>query len=157
MANQLLTTTAYDSKKVKLIIGGATVSGFTEGTKLTITKETPLTETLVGVDNDQSVSVISNTSGTLTFNLQNTAPWNGILELQAFQGAQTGKIFFPVVMEDPSGSSLLSTHGWLEVQPDYSASQGVDSRSWVIRLQNATTMPTVETAAIQGVIATSTF
>ena len=136
----------YSPQEVSLILGGYTIVGFGDS-KISISKADDLVMPKEGVDGEVSIAVSAKKLGTLSFTIQNTSPSNGILETWAFQAA-TGKGFapFPVLMEDPAGSSLVSTVGWIQSQPDYELADEVGERTWVIGLANAMTQPSVEQA-----------
>lgn len=144
----LLTPIAYSSSKVRLILGGVTAFGFADDSKIVIAKAEDLVLPLEGVDGELSLAVNNKTMGTMTISLQNTSDFNGYLETFAAQATVTGIVAFPVVMEDPAGSSLITTVGWIQTQPDYNVAGEVGTRDWVIGLQDARTQPNSITATV---------
>lgn len=156
MSGQILSDVAYSSKDVFLIIGGLTVVGFGESEKFTLSKDGDLVMPKVGVDGDVSLAISNKRSGTLSFNLTNQSPTNGVLETYVAQGFVTKKVAFAVAFEDASGSGL-STTGWIQSVPDYVAGEGVEERTWVIGVANAITSPSaVSSAALNAIESIST-
>lgn len=145
-----LTPKAFDSKEVKVILGTVTAFGFAPDSKVTITKDEDLIIPTEGVDGELSLAINNKTKGTMTISLQNTSDFNGYLESWVALSPVTGYVAFPVIMVDPAGSSLISTVGWVQSQPDYSVAGEVGTRDWVIGLQDARTAPTIATAAMQS-------
>lgn len=155
MAALPLTTRAYNPADVTLSVGGYLVSGFADDTKILLNKAEDLVNPFEGVDGEISLAISPRTMGTLTISLQNTSGSNGVLELYALQAKTTGIAHFPVIMIDPAGSSVITTFGWIQTQPDYAVSAEIGTRDWVIGIADATTTPNATTGAL-GAIAGAT-
>jgi len=141
---------AFDPSEVVLLLGGYNPYGFTEN-KIVVAKAEDNILPMVGSDGDWSVAINRNTLGTMTIGLQNTSPSNKVLAAYAIQAKTTRKVTFPVVMEDPSGMTLLSTEGWIQTQPDYTVAKEVGEMQWVIGLADATISGDLTTAMLNSI------
>jgi hypothetical protein len=128
----------YDPKQVTLTIGGQTVTGFAEGSKVTITKTDGLTSTTRGMDGDISIDIINMVDGTATFTLLHNTSFNDTMRDWAYSyRSKTTRIpYVPFEMNDPSGGKI-STVAWLETQPDYDVGQATGEQAWTVHLQDA--------------------
>lgn len=136
----------YDPKRVTQTLGGATVTGFGEASKVTITKADPLTSTTRGIDNEKSININTLTDGTVSFTLLHNHPFN--LTMMAWANGyrqRSGLYYLPYELNDPSGVGL-STLVWLETVPDYTAGQETGELTWVLHAQDAMIQPSQSTA-----------
>lgn len=134
--------TTYDPKDVILLVGGYQITGFTEGTGISVNREANLVEKKVGINGKFSLSKNRNDTGTMTISLQATSEDNGVLESWVFAAKQQGTpVILPIFLNDPSGAIIASTIGWVEVQADFSVEEGVSDREWTIGLGDASTFP----------------
>lgn len=128
----------YDPKQVTLTIGGQTVTGFAEGSKLTITKTDGITSTTRGMDGDLSIDIINMADGTCTFTLLHNTSFNKTMRdwAYSYRSNSTRIPYVPFEMNDPSGGKL-ATQCWLETQPDYDVAQATGEQAWTVHLQDA--------------------
>lgn len=151
MAGNFLTPLrAYSSAKVTLHLGGLEVFGFADDSKIVISKADDIIIPYEGVDGEISLAINAKKMGTMTISLQNTSKFNEILEVWVTQSTTTGFASFPVLMNDPAGSTLLSAFGWIQTMPDYTVGTEVGTRDWVIGLQDARTSPSTATSPLNA-------
>jgi len=127
----------FDPKQVTLTIGGQTVTGFSEGSRLTITKTDGITSTTRGMDGDMSIDIINMNDGTCTFTLIHNTSFNKTMRDWLYLYQTSGRVtIVPFEMNDPSGGKL-ATQCWIETQPDYDVGQSTFDQAWVVHLQDA--------------------
>lgn len=71
----------YDPKKVRLIVNGVDVTGFSDGDKLKIepvTKEA--VKSVCGIDGDVSFATVNDDRHTITFTLKEESPSNKVID-----------------------------------------------------------------------------
>lgn len=107
----------YDPKEVSLVLGGYTVSGFGDGTFITIARaDNELYKMHVGAHGESARTKNNNTTGTITFTLKQTSPSNKILD-----GLKNNSATFPVLCKDNSSGSkhiCSSAEAWVHTDPD---------------------------------------
>jgi len=129
----------YCPDEVSCLIGGILpVSGFIDGTFISVTKD--LVPFSSGRTADGMVGRIYNNDQTytITLTLHCGSPSNDVLTKfwQLDEISQKGK--FSLFVKDRSGSDLLfSTNTWIEGLPTMSKSSGIDTRTWVLRSSQA--------------------
>lgn len=129
----------YAPDQVSCLIGGILpVSGFVDGTFISVTKD--LVPFSSGRSSDGMVGRIYNNDQTytITLTLHCGSPSNDVLTKfwQLDEISQKGK--FSLFVKDRSGSDLLfSTNTWIEGLPTMSKSTSVDTRVWVLRSSQA--------------------
>lgn len=137
----------YDVGRVTQTLGGATITGFAEGSKVTITKADAVTSTSRGIDGtDITINLVNMKDGTVSFNLMRNSEFNK--SMMAWHNAyiqKVGPYYLPYQLEDPSGYSL-NTVAWLETQPDYEAAQETGEVTWVLHVQDANMQPSQSAA-----------
>lgn len=138
--NNYLTT--YDPKDVTFLVGSYQVTGFTEGTGISINREANLIEKKVGINGKFSLSKNRNDTGTATISLQATSEDNHVFEAWVFAAKQEGTpVIFPVTLIDPAGAIVASSIAWVETQADFSVEEGVSDREWTLGLGDVSTFP----------------
>lgn len=129
----------YCPDEVSCLIGGILpVSGFIDGTFISVTKD--LVPFSSGRTADGMVGRIYNNDQTytITLTLHCGSPSNDVLTKfwQLDEISQKGK--FSLFVKDRSGSDLLfSTNTWIEGPPTMSKSSSVDTRVWILRSSQA--------------------
>lgn len=129
----------YCPDEVSCLIGGILpVSGFIDGTFISVTKD--LVPFSSGRTADGMIGRIYNNDQTytITLTLHCGSPSNDVLTKfwQLDEISQKGK--FSLFVKDRSGSDLLfSTNTWIEGLPTMSKSSGIDTRTWVLRSSQA--------------------
>lgn len=155
MANKLLSGLAYDPTQVSLLLGGWAPYGWASDTKIEVSKAEDNIIPLIGTDNDLSLALNRNNSGTMTLHLQATSKANDVLAGMAAQAKTTRYVVFPLVLNDPTGMNIISTAAWIQKTPDLAYGKEVGVNDWVIGMWNCE--PTGNTAtSMLNTIATMT-
>lgn len=155
MANKYLTPLAFDPSQVSLLLGGYAPYGYAADTKIEVSKAEDNVIATIGTDNDLSLALNRNNSGTLTIHLQATSPSNDVLAGMAAQAKSTRLLSFPLVMNDPAGMNIISTVAWIQKTPDLSIGKETGTNDWTLGMWNCE--PTGNTAtSMLNTIATMT-
>lgn len=131
----------YDPQRVTQTLGGVTVTGFVEGSKVTVSKADGVTSTTRGIENDLSININNMKDGTVSFSLLHNHPFNRTMMTWANCYQQkTGPYYLPYNLNDPSGVAL-TTIAWLETMPDYTAGMETGELTWTLHVQDANIQP----------------
>lgn len=136
MANKFLTPLAYDPSQVSLLLGGWAPYGWASDTKIEVARAEDNVLPYLGCDNDLSLALNRNNSGTMTLHLQATSPSNDILAGMAAQAKSTRMLTFPLVLNDPAGMNIISTVAWIQRSPELSLGKEVGVNDWVLGMWN---------------------
>lgn len=122
----------YDSKKVKVYIGGEQIVGFSPDSKVTITPASDGTDRQVGTDGDVAFSVSNDNTFDIKINLMQSSKSND--KLSAFYNAFTKNgTTKRIMIKDLSGSTVFSAP---QCAPKNYAEAGfqktAQSREWTI-------------------------
>lgn len=112
-----------------------TVSGYVEGSFLTISRLVMGSEPYAGADNSHARVVRANKSATITLSLAQYSESNDIFSqlLENDSQSRDSTWIFNVLVKDQSGRSLyFSRQSYLGGHPDSSFSDAVDGRDWNI-------------------------
>ena len=125
----------YDPKLVILTVGGIPLSGYADGTFISIERSSETFTKISGADGFVSRAKSNDRSGALTVTLAQTSPANDILQAIARQDELTNTGVVPVMCKDLSGrSTFFSANGWIQKPPTAEFSKEVSNREWVIDL-----------------------
>jgi len=114
MADKFLGT--YDPKEVSLLVGVINVSGFFDGTFITVARaDNELYKSHVGAHGEMARTKNNNTSGTITFTLKQTSPSRKLLDL-----AKNNPALVPVLVKNNSDATYIAqaSEGWIKTDPD---------------------------------------
>jgi len=125
----------YDPKSVMVLVGGVPMSGFSEGTFVTVARDEDSFSKVTGADGETSRAKRNNRSGSMTLVLHQTSPSNDVLSALALADELANAGVVPVMVKDASGRSLLfSALGWIKKPADASFSVEIEDREWVLDL-----------------------
>jgi hypothetical protein len=125
----------YDPKNVTLTLNGLPVSGFNDGTFITLTQNQNLYETTTGADDEVVRTKNNDRSATLTINLLRTSSANDTLSsfYQADSIANNG--VFTLILKDNNGrTTFFSGAAWVMKLPDMTFSTENEPNVWEIAL-----------------------
>jgi len=128
-AGDLLGT--YDPKEVSLIISGLTASGFMDGTFITCARaDNEIYKTAVGAHGEVARAKNNNISGTITFVLKKTSPFNKQMDL-----LKRTAVAFPVMCKNDSDSNhmAVASSAWVGTDPDIEYDVEESGVEWVIQ------------------------
>lgn len=128
MASSFLGT--YDPKEVTLVHQGINISGFADGTFITIARaDKELYKMHVGAHGESARTKNNNTTGTITFTLKQTSPSNTVLDKMK-NNPTTGQ----TIVKNNSTSKMVcsSAESWVGVDPDLEYGADESMIEWVI-------------------------
>lgn len=128
MASSFLGT--YDPKEVTLVHHGINISGFADGTFITIARNVKDLYTMhVGAHGESARTKNNDTTGTITFTLKSTSPSNAVLDKMKNNPA-TGV----TMVKNNSTSKFICTsaESWVGVDPDNEFAAEESMIEWVI-------------------------
>ena len=125
----------YDPKAVVITVGGAPMSGFADGTFLTVDRDENAFTKVTGADGTSTRVKSNNRSGSLTLTLKQSSPSNDILSGFAALDELTNSGVVPILIKDLSGNSLFfSATGWIQKYPSSDFAKEISNREWVMDL-----------------------
>lgn len=133
---------SYDAKQVTVIVGGAILSGFADGSFVKVERNVDAFSLIVGADGEATRSKSNNRSGRVTVTLQQTSDSNTILAAYAAADELTNSGIVPVLIKDNSGVSIHSAaQAWIVkyAGSDYAKESG--TKEWVMESSDLITFP----------------
>lgn len=129
----------YSPEDITVLFSGVhQLSGFADGTFVSITKDNPTYTTHESSDGVVSRKYNSSKVYTVKLTLANTSESNQVLTYAAALDAATQMGKFPLIIKDQLGSSLFfSLTSWIETLPDSSFSTSITGREWTIKCAQA--------------------
>lgn len=116
-----------------MIVGGAIISGFADGTYIEAERDEDSFMKKIGCDGQVARAKNANRGGKITINLMQTSASNDTLS--SFQQADelSGTGVVPVVLKDGSGRTLITAAaGWVKKPAKVTLAKEVEARQWVI-------------------------
>lgn len=125
----------YDPAQVTVAIGGAIMSGYTDGTFVEIARNDNTWNTVVGADGLVTRGKSNNRSATLTLTLKQSSPSNDVLSALLVADELTNGSVFPVLIKDLSGTSIyFSAQAFINTFAGATYSKDITDRSWTFTL-----------------------
>jgi hypothetical protein len=128
MASSFLGT--YNPKEVTISLSGIAISGFADGTFITIARaDNEIYKMHVGAYGESARTKNNNETGTITFTLKATSPSNKILD-----GLKNNPATFPALVKNNSTSSFICTsaEAWVNTDPDIEFAAEESMVEWVV-------------------------
>ena len=123
----------YSPKKVSISVAGVIITGYAEGTFVSVERSSDTFTKAVGSDGEVGRVHSADRSGLITLTLQQTSESNDVLSAlqQVDELTLTGK--FPVMVKDNNGTSLYTSgDAWIEKIADAEYSNDMSTREWRI-------------------------
>jgi hypothetical protein len=122
----------YDAKKVIITLGSHTVTGYAEGTFVSIEPEGDGTVAQAGADGEVARSLSNNPLHTINITLQQTSPSNDAFsELLRRDRASGGRGVVPLQVRDLRGSTLFAaSQAWVTNWPTIENGSELNDREW---------------------------
>jgi hypothetical protein len=129
----------YDPSQVVLTVGGRIMTGYGEGTFITLVRNKNNFELIVNPTGDESVrSKVNNRSGLLSFTLLQTSTSNLILSNLANRDEIEADGVVPVSIKDLNGESeFIAARGYIEKTADAAFAATVQGRQWRLQIIEA--------------------
>jgi len=124
----------YSPGDVALSIGGNLMTGFADGTFVTVEREVDAMTKVVGADGEVSRTQSANYSGQLTLTLKQTSDSNRILGAYLMDDETDGSGVFDVLLKDNLDNKVFSSEGWIRKGPNEEFSSELTNREWIVDL-----------------------
>jgi len=158
-----MAVSTYSPSDVSVIYGLKHISGFMEGSFVSIKRETPIFNHVRSMDGHCAISVQKYSTYTITLTLaqtsssnqflhslqktmmksltklDSTSPFSGLSSLSGIKTTVSNIISkLPFIIKDGSGNSVFfGTDVWLSEEPEVVYSAGMEGRTWTIKCLNA--------------------
>lgn len=127
----------YDPKSVVLVFGGATISGYADGTFITVERNSDNFSMISGADGEVSRAKTNDRTGSITITLTQTSPSNSLLSFYEALDQRTGSGVAPVGITDlKGGSTYFSGNGWVRKPANAEFSKEISNREYIIDCDN---------------------
>lgn len=126
-----LTVRTYDPKKVIVVFGPLTFTGYVDGTFIKIKRSGDLFDKKVGADGTVDRVNKNRADFEVELSLKQTSPLHAELCGLAVADAETNSGILPLTITDLSGKSLFAaTQAWIKKDPDVEYSDNLGGRTW---------------------------
>ena len=128
-----MSLSTYDSSKVAVIIGGAIMEGFADGTFVNVERDEDSFSKITGVDGRTSRARTGNRAGKITITLQQTSPSNNILTGFVEEDEISSNAIKPILIKDGLGSTVIASGaGWVLKPANVEYGKEISNREWII-------------------------
>lgn len=125
----------YDPKSVIVNVAGVPMSGFADGTFVTVERSNDTFSKVSGADGVVSRAKTNDRSGTLTLTLAQTSPSNDTLAALAVVDELTNLGVVPFSVTDVSGrTKIVSAFGWVKKPAKAEFGKEISNREWAFDL-----------------------
>ena len=130
----------YSPSDVLLVVGAFPISGYMDGTFITVEPEVEAFSDHCGADGEVSRTRSADFRGTITVNLKQTSASNDILSGMFAADRLTGAGVVPVLVKDASGRSVVTgAQSWIATDPRQTFADGMEGREWKLRVAKLVT------------------
>ena len=129
----------YDPAQVAVVFAGIPISGYADGTFLSVEQNEDSFALQVGTDGEACRSKSNNRSGRVTFTLGQWSEANDLLSALHNLDINTpnGDGIGPLLVKDNSGRSIFSAEkAWIVKPPAAGYGREAESREWVVETDN---------------------
>jgi hypothetical protein len=128
---------SYNAGEVSIVLGSIIFEGFADGTFVTVARDNPSFNSIVGSDGEGARAKSNDRSGTITCTLLQTSATNALLSEVIRQDELSGSGVLPLMVKDGSGLSVAEAEtAWLEKPADAEYAREITNREWVIKTDN---------------------
>ena len=123
----------YDPSQVAIIVGGFQVTGFADGSFLTVERNADNFALYIGTDGEGTRAKSNNKSGRMTFTLAQSSDANAFLSALVTADELSNSGIVPVLVKDNSGTSLFSAEtAWIVKHPAAEFGREIGTREWIL-------------------------
>jgi hypothetical protein len=128
-----MAVSTYDPKQVAIIFGGFSLSGFADGSFVTVERNEDAFTLQMGTDGEGTRSKSNNKSGRVTVRLMQSSESNAILSGIAKSDELSNSGVQPLMVKDNSGASLyVAEQSWIVKMPSAEYDREASEREWII-------------------------
>ena len=125
----------FDPANLIISVGGVPLSGFADGSFLTVDRDEQAFTKVIGADGYTTRVKSNNRSGFMTVTLAQSSGSNDVLSGFAQLDEISNSGIVPVLIKDLSGNSIyFSATGWVQKIPSSEFSKELTNREWTIDL-----------------------
>lgn len=125
----------YDPSQISVIVGGAVISGFAEGTFINVARNEDAFAYVASSTGGGTRTKNANKSGRVTLTLQKSSESNEVLDNYADLDEKSNEGIFSVLVRDNNGKDLhKGESAWIVKKPDSEESKELPNREWVIEV-----------------------
>ena len=123
----------YDPAQVAVIVGGFPITGFADGSFVTVERNADAFALYMGTDGEGTRAKSNNKSGRITITLAQSSDSNAILAGIAAADELRNAGVVPVMIKDNSGESLhVAETAWIVKVPNAEYGREIGTREWII-------------------------
>jgi len=124
----------YDPAQVNIIFAGIPIEGYADGTFITVARDNPSWNSVVGSDGEGARAKSNDKSGTITITLMQSSIANDALSALSIVDEQSNDGIGPFLIKDLSGRTLCAAEtAWIEKPADAEFAREISNREWVIK------------------------
>ena len=128
------TVLTYDPKKVLVVLGSRTITGFAEDDMITIAPHGEGMQLFVGADGEVARSVDPDHTFTVTLHLASSSKANEYLSNLYNADRVTGQFILPLLIKDLAGTTLFSAgQAWVAHFPEATRSRTIGTQDSVLQ------------------------
>jgi hypothetical protein len=123
----------YDPRKITVTLGGTIVTGYADGTFVSVERTSDAFTMVTGADNLTTRTKTNDKSGTLTLTLQQTSVSNDIISGFASLDETANVGVFSLLVKDVLGTTLIQARSaWVRKLPVIEYGNELSNREWLI-------------------------
>lgn len=127
----------YDPSQVSVIVGGFAMTGYADGSFVSLEMDEDAWALYIGSDGEGARSKSNNFAGTVTIRLMQTSPSNDVLSAFAKADKLSNSGIVPVMVKDNLGRSLfIAENAWVQKVADSEFARESGEREWVLRTEH---------------------
>jgi hypothetical protein len=124
----------YDPAEVQVVFAGIKIGGFADGTFVTVARDNPSFNSIVGSDGEGARAKSNDRSATVTVTLVQTSDSNDALSAAMNLDELSGDGVGALMIKDNSGRTLVQAEtAWLEKPADLEFAREITNREWSIK------------------------
>lgn len=129
----------YDPKAVIVTWGPYLLSGFMDGTFITVARDEDAFMKKIGVDGEVARARNQNKGGSVTFTLLQTSSSNDALSAEALNDELTGTGSHPLMIKDLFGTTLrMAPNAWVKKLAEDEFAKEISGREWTLDCDQVT-------------------
>jgi hypothetical protein len=127
----------YAPEEVSLILDGNIISGFAEGTFISVARDEDAFTYVASTSGGGTRTKNANKAGKITFTLQQSSESNSVCSALLKKDEDTSDALFPVLCRDNSGSDLHKAEvGYLVKAPQSDYAKELSNREYIVQCEN---------------------
>lgn len=121
----------YGAKKVSVVVNGTPITGFMDGSQVTVARNVESSTMHIGADGKGTKVVNADKSGSVVIRLAQSSLSNAVLSALEATNAT-----FPIIIKDTNGNSLHSgAKAFISAPPSSEYAQELSPREWTIMVE----------------------